>query len=189
MPRFSAMKAPSREPQSRSIASRVAGAVVNGPGVKRSGIFGAVMIYPPSARLPCPSENRMPPSFRRDPRHGRDVQASCLAPVNNRENTGERVYPRGNDSPDERNWVADLRSSPIASCRHSPSNSLVISCHTILIRYGYNNIPSGLQGQVWRDRRRSRRAQEFQRGEPVHLGLRWNKPYPLLRLLPARWNR
>jgi hypothetical protein len=39
------MKAPSREPQSRSIASRVAGAVVNGPGVRRKGIFGTVMSW------------------------------------------------------------------------------------------------------------------------------------------------
>jgi hypothetical protein len=29
----------------------------------------------------------------------------------------------------------------------------------------------------------------IERGEPFHLGLRRNKPYPYLRLLPARWHR
>jgi hypothetical protein len=32
-------------------------------------------------------------------------------------------------------------------------------------------------------------AQEFQRGRPVDLALHWNKPYPVLRLLQALWDR
>ena len=29
----------------------------------------------------------------------------------------------------------------------------------------------------------------IERGDPFDLGFRWNKPYPYLRLLPARWHR
>jgi len=63
------MKAPSREPQSRCIAARVAGAVVKGPGVRRSGsrdvvVLAAFINYPPlvlplpvaSGRHPCSVE-------------------------------------------------------------------------------------------------------------------------------------
>ena len=46
---FSAMKSVSREPQSRSIASRVVREVVNGPGVRRSGSRSLGMAEAPVA--------------------------------------------------------------------------------------------------------------------------------------------